>query len=122
MGELHRTDAACTDTNGRGLANDVGFFAGQVPLGGVAEFGEAACALQVCTHRQCCAAGGHGYTVKIDLGFEVDQVAGQAGGQFTGQYRAAVCMGFGQVAGDQVGIGLGGGDVVQGEAASGATT
>ena len=38
--------------NGRGLADDVGFYTGQVPLGGVVEFGEAACALQVGAHGQ----------------------------------------------------------------------
>ena len=122
LGQLHGADAPCTDANGRRLAHGVAGLAGQVPLRRVAEFGKAAGAGQVGAHGQRCAAGGYGYAVQVDLGFEVNQVARQAGGQFTGQYRAAIGMGFGQVAGDQVGVGLGGGDVAEGEAASSAMT
>mgnify|MGYP007030561462 CR=1 FL=1 len=62
--------------------------------------------MQVCTHGD--ALGGLGYhlAVQADLGFEVDEVAGQAGGEFIGLDGAAVCVGFGQVAGDEVGAGL----------------
>ena len=72
--------------------------------------------MQVCTHGD--ALGGLGYhlAVQADLGFEVDEVAGQAGGEFIGLDGAAVGVGLGQVAGNEIGCGLVGGNVAQGQA------
>lgn len=98
------------------MAYGVACLAGQVPLRRVAELGEAACALQVCAHGQWCAAGGYGHAVKVDLGLEVDQVAGQGAWQFARLDRCAIGVRLGQVAGDQVCISLAGGDIAEGQA------
>jgi len=53
--------------------------------------------------------------VHADFGLELEQVAGQAAGQFGGLDRAAVGVGLGQIAVDEVEVGLAGGDEAQGE-------
>ena len=78
--ELLCADAARADANGGGLACDVAFFMGQVPLAGVVQLGEAACAVQVGAHGDSLGALCHHLPVQIDLRFEADEVAVQTGG------------------------------------------
>ena len=114
--ELFGTDATRADADGGGLPCRVAVVGAQVPLAGVSQLGEAALPLQVGAHGD--ALGGLGYhlAVQADLGFEVDEVAGQAGGEFIGLDGAAVGVGLGQVAGNEIGCGLVGGNVAQGQA------
>ena len=109
--ELFGTDAPGADADGGGLPGHMAVVGAQVPLAGVTQLGEAALPLQVCAHGDSCAALGHHLAFQRDRWFEADEVAGQAGGEFCGLDGAAVCVGFGQVAGDEVGAGLVGGHV-----------
>ena len=92
--QLFGTDAARADADGSGLPCGVAGVGGQVPLGRVVQLGEAALALQVGAHGDCRAALCHHLAIQGDLGFEPDEVAGQAGGQLVGAYRAAVGVGL----------------------------
>ena len=116
LAQLTRPDACGADADGRGLSDRVAGIGGDVPLSAVVELGEPARTLQGGAHGQRLAAGGDRLAFEIDLGFEVDEVARQTGWQFAGLDGAAVGVGLGQVAGDEVSVGLGGGDIAQGQA------
>lgn len=57
--------------------------------------------------------------IQPEFGFQVNEVAGQTVGEFTGVDGGAVRVGFGQVAVDQVQVGLAGGGEAQGELLAG---
>lgn len=116
LGELAGADAGCADADGAGLAGHVAGVGAQVPLGGVGQCGEAAHALQVFAQGEGGLALGEHLAVEADAGQHADEVAGQAAGQLLGAQGAAVWVGRGQVAGNQVGVGLAGGGVAEGEA------
>lgn len=60
----------------------------------------------VAAHREVAAAGDP-LAVDAVFGLQVDEIAGQGSRQFAGLDRAAVRMRLGQIAADEVGIGLG---------------